>query len=315
MNSEKREGSLFGDSLIFNVAICLGLLVTAAFGIWPFMLGIILHSTSMQGLWAIMARQFAVMMVGNEPPPKARPKPSGKVKALNRIQHLLENGRELTIMLKSNGLGLQSYARFIMWIDEDDCLQKHRKDLSPVTFLELQQFGLEVSLESAMQYTLEQIDKGMLIGVDKPIIKAPATPQKSPVVNATVEASPEAKPSAPVDSKPSPENPQDRAAVALSHLKPPPQRVSSAVGKITSIDTTVVHPHGKKPYDSFRVIVQDAKGCESLFTGKELRDKFNNGEFKIGDTISIESVKVPFSVERGGEMVPMTKNAYSIKHL
>ena len=81
-------------------------------------------------------------------------------------------------------------------------------------------------------------------------------------------------------------------------------------GTVVSAGQSTVSPKGKKTYTTFTVVISNSSGEVSM-SGVELKEKFEDNVFGIGDYVSIKKVRVEFSVDQKKR----TKNSYLVTML
>ncbi len=94
----------------------------------------------------------------------------------------------------------------------------------------------------------------------------------------------------------------------------PSVRPTVATGVVTSAGMVKVTRTGGKPYSAFQIVVADGSK-RAIFTGVDLLEKFNNGDFGLHDRIHIEQIREQFEVEDGARKSKRQKNTYKIEVL
>ncbi|WP_234265180.1 hypothetical protein [Hydrogenophaga sp. NFH-34] len=315
---QRNEETLFGQSLAFNTAIVVGLLVTAVIGVIPWVIGIITNTPVLFNAWGMMAKHFAVLMVGSESPPKIKhkapaevPVVTARVKAHDYIQRELDGGRLLCIMVKEGRNGNIGYQRFVREAKGE--LTVIRQDLSPIVPGELEELGFEVNLESALDYTLKQIRKGVLKGLESLAEGKPSAMAKPEVpASPAAQSAPASVPPAAthLDGNGAGVNPADQAEGKAQ------QHRQSATGKVVSAEVKTVSPQGRRSYKAFTVTLIDPKAGEVSFSGVDLQERFIRGDFAVGDTISVKKGREHFTVTHDdGSANVRTKNVFEITRI
>lgn len=138
-------------------------------------------------------------------------------------------------------------------------------------------------------------------------IQAFVPPKPEPSSGVPVPPAP-VTPAAPVAAK---EQVEDEPAKTHSDDAPVPQVQKAAKGKVIFAGDNTIYPKGRKPYQTFSVLVHTQRG-DVVFSGVELEKKFGNGEFAMGDVISIEKTTVEFETEMDGVRKVRTKNDFKI---
>jgi hypothetical protein len=78
-----------------------------------------------------------------------------------------------------------------------------------------------------------------------------------------------------------------------------------------------VTPEGKRPYQTFQVVISPVDGSEDVsFSGNDLGEKFEKKLFAKGDVISIRKSRVAYSETSGdGKTHEKSKNVFEIEQL
>lgn len=148
--------------------------------------------------------------------------------------------------------------------------------------------------------------------------QAPKKDAKAPLA-AFVPPKPEPNPGVPVPPAPvtpaapvaAQEHVEHDPAKTHSEDAPVPHAPKAAKGKVIFAGDNTIYPKGRKPYQTFSVLVHTQRG-DVVFSGVELEKKFGNGEFAMGDVISIEKTTVEFETEMDGVRKVRTKNDFKI---
>lgn len=82
------------------------------------------------------------------------------------------------------------------------------------------------------------------------------------------------------------------------------------IGTVVSAGQSKVSPKGKLPYTTFTVILLTSAGEVSM-SGVELKEKFEDNSYGIGDYISVKKTRVEYKVDEKNR----TKNSYAVTML
>lgn len=281
--------------LAWTASLMTGYIVSSFIGLPLFLAGALFINEKLMNAWHDMAHAFARALLANrgrssvvqkEPPPTGRP--------VEFWQQALGDTSVLSVVLHDTGI----FGRFLR-SNNDGVIQ--RQDLSPVLADELSSLGLEVSGESALRYTLKQMEAGVIDGVGKLSLKSgPVRSAKEPKVSAE---QPPSQPQSPAPSLRTPSQHEDKGRAP-----------NKASGVVKFAGTNEVRPENRKPYKSFTILVE-CKDGEHSFSGIDLEEKFSKGFFKVGDTVSIEKRSVNFTIDLNGETKTRRKNEFDIQVL
>ena len=159
-----------------------------------------------------------------------------------------------------------------------------RVGISPFTPVIASNAGLPFNFEGAYKYSLPEMVKG-----SKPAPVQPMIQQRPPVsgqfdhgvVSQTV----------------------DSAQAA--------NKVNEATGVVVSAGSSTVTPQGRKPYTTFTVVLS-APGGEVSFSGVDLKEKFNNHDFRLQDLVAIKKSQAKFTVDGENGSKERSKNSYEV---
>jgi hypothetical protein len=103
--------------------------------------------------------------------------------------------------------------------------------------------------------------------------------------------------------EPEPENPDRETGKILSHV----------IGLVTAAGDKRICPPDAKAYWTFVVQVQDSRGENHEFIGKDLKEKFQQRAFTVGDRIDITKRQAKFAIGDEKSSKSRFKNFYTVQ--
>lgn len=169
--------------------------------------------------------------------------------------------------------------------------------LKPLRADQLRKQGMEFSLDSAIALTRQEVTDGR---IDKAMAREGAVREEVNAANKQLFADPTTVPEQVGNA------PTDSTAGVL---------VKRAVGVVTFAGKNTVHPKGKPPYETFSVLIQEAGGQQTTFSGVDLKEKLEAGAFALGQRIELVQRRIEFGTELGGTTSEKRKNVYKVVQL
>lgn len=308
-NKNQNEAS-YQQAPVFSKQISLGLgyICSSPFGAPAYLWAVLLRRENKMAKWNSMALSVAASVVGCDVDQVTTTKLKRKLAEFDEWKQVqLEDGSILTIAPFGGDMCRRWIFKPIPGV-----IETKRVDLTYLTADELKALNKPFNLEEATQYTLAQIKQGVLSGVAK------ASSKPKPSVEGKTDHRQAQAPMRSAVSEGGAHEAQAPMPAPMQDAEPrKPNRPSTkAVGWVRAAYVRTVKSEGKRPYDIFTVVVEDKNRREHIFTGVDLSEKFDQGDFAIGDHISIEKRSFNFSSSDGkGKEKPMRKNKYEITRL
>lgn len=212
------------------------------------------------------------------------------------LQVQLDDGAVLTVAREG-----EIYRRWILR-SSPGLVGGGRDDLTYLFPQELLELGYQVSVAQAMTYTMHQIQRGIFAGVPR---------QRTASVAKSV---PEPEKKTQVEDKTQPSAERPKAKSESTSTQDAPARKSA--GRVVFAGVRQVRPEGKPPYEIFTVVLETKNGEEVTFAGVDLSEKFQKGQFVVGDVVRIGKTSVSYRItDRSGEERQRRKNEFSIERV
>lgn len=169
--------------------------------------------------------------------------------------------------------------------------------LKPLRADQLHKQGMDFSLDSAIALTRQEVASGR---IDKAMAREGAVREEVNAANKQLFADP---------------NPAPVKAISVSTQSEAGVLVKKAAGVVAFAGKNTIHPKGKPSYETFSVLIQEAGGQQTTFSGVDLKEKFEAGAFSLGQRIELVQRRIEFDTELGGTTSEKRKNVYEIVQL
>ena len=159
---------------------------------------------------------------------------------------------------------------------------------------QMRRLGLEFTLDAAIAHTRQELQSGK---IERACARESAVREETSATNQNLFCTPEKE-----RAVSAPGDPQE----AMGNL------IKSATGEITYVGENTVRPKGKAAYTTYSVVVHEASGERTTFSGVDLREKAQAMGLATGMRIQISQYRQEFTSDFEGRTRTQHKNVFEI---